>query len=297
MRRILTLCLLWPTLALAKQTSFERVETAKRWSFDVGWRDDAGRYEVHYAVDRDLIDGDRAELTFLPRRQLNQHAVAAIEAYGATQRNVTVTASIERGGVRIGVSGPPDAARAALAEAEAVRDRSIDAWLADNRFFRMASGSLSFDHARLVGDYAPGLTPVAAALTEGVGKRRQAISQVLSFVQSIPYEKRTRKGDDPGYRRPLALLFRNRGDCDSKAVLFLGLLRADNPKLPMAMVYIPGHALVGLGITPRPGDTTLEHDGQTYVLAEPVGPAEHALGVIDDASRKGLKRAEVYAVP
>ena len=116
-------------------------------------------------------------------------------------------------------------------------------------------------------------------------------------MQTIPYEARKRKGGDPGYRRPLALLSRNRGDCDSKSVLFLALVHGRLPDLPLAVVYVPEHALVGIGLDGERGDRTFRDDGVRYIYAEPVGPALHPLGETAPEDRKAAKKGVVRAVP
>jgi len=298
---VLAVTLLSPVAALAgkSQTHFERTETRKDWVFDVAWKDAAGeRHTVHYALPRDAMDEDRAEPTYLKRRELNTFVVDEVVAWGKGIKGVKVTATIEDGGVRIGVSGSDrKKAKETLEAAEAVRDKAVDRWLRKNRFFTMASGSISFDHARLVNDYAEALEPVAEALKADTKGKRAYVARALSFVQSIPYEARKRKGGDPGYRRPLALLFRNRGDCDSKAVLFLGLVRAAYPKTDLAVVYIPGHALTGVGLPPRDGDEAFVLDDTTFVFAEPVGPALHPLGTPAPENKKDTRKAEIRVVP
>ncbi len=208
-----------------------------------------------------------------------------------------VTAKVQDGGVAIGVSGPRDRAQAIMAKAEKVRDEAIATYVAENDYFFREGGALSFDHASLVAEYTADLAPAAAALKEGTSGRRDYVEKVLSFVQAIPYEAQKKNGGDPGYRRPLALLYRNRGDCDSKAVLFLGLVEAAYPELDEAVVYVPGHALTGVALPPKDGDRTFEVDGKEFVYAEPVGPALHPLGTPDDKNKRSGEKGEVRVVP
>jgi len=293
--------LLWPSLALGAgtQKGFDVQEGANTWDFDMRWKDHGGTVrEVAFSVPRDSVDADRTERTWFPRREFNEYVVKAVRAYGRSLKGrVEVSAKIQDGGVAIGVSGPADKAKSIMARAEKVRDDAIAQWIADNDYFVRESGALSFDHAALVQVYADDLAPVAEALKEGTQGERDYIEKVLSFVQSIPYEAQKKNGGDPGYRRPLALLYRNRGDCDSKAVLFLGLVEAAYPELDEAVVYVPGHALTGVATKPREGDRTFEAGGKTFVYAEPVGPAEHPLGTPDPKNKNAGKKGEVRVVP
>ena len=95
------------------------------------------------------------------------------------------------------------------------------------------------------------------------------------------------------YRRPLSLLGRNKGDCDSKSTLFLALMHQAWPDLPVGMVYIPEHAFVALGIEPERGDAKLEDEGRSWLLAEPVGPRTAPAGEVDKKSRRRARRGRV----
>lgn len=281
------------------QRSFSLQVTDAVWTFEVAWTDAAGAKDrVGFSLPASVMQADREEETWLPRRELNEAAVRAVRQWAKERKGpAEVTAKVEGGGVAIGVSGPAGAAKDVLEKAAEVRDAAIDDWLAANAFFRMQSGDLSFDHARLAAEYADDLAPVATALREGTDSDRDFVARTLSFVQAIPYEAQKRKGGDPGYRRPLALLSRDRGDCDSKAVLFLGLLRAELPELPLAVVYVPGHALTGVGLPARDGDRTFEVDGTTFLYVEPVGPAQYPVGTPAKENRKAAKKGEVRVVP
>ena len=136
---------------------------------------------------------------------------------------------------------------------------------------------------------------LAAKASECAGKAH-LVARALAFTQAIPYQK-GRRGADAGFQHPLALVARNKGDCDGKSALFLALVRAELPALPLAMVYVPGHALVGVGLPPKPGDRTFQHRGTEYVYAEPVGPAAHPLGSPAKANRRAGKRGVIRLVP
>ena len=148
---------------------------------------------------------------------------------------------------------------------------------------------------RHVVDYADDVAPVVTALGGPGTDPRTFADLALAFTQGIPYEKRARDR----YRRPLSLLGANAGDCDGKSTLFLTLMHAAWPDVALVMVYVPDHALVGLGLEPARGDDTFSRDGHTWVLAEPVGPRLATVGDASRASRKGTRwgRGEVRVVP
>ncbi|MFT4626338.1 MAG: hypothetical protein ACI8PZ_005015 [Myxococcota bacterium] len=276
----------------AAQTGFEVVEQGASLDFDFRWRDKSGGPDkVAFSLPSAAMAADREEVTWLKRRDMNEAVVKAVREWGRTVKGVKISAEVKNGGIAIGASGA--GARAALKQAGNVRDAAMDEWLAENDFTRMKSGDLSFDHASLAAKYAPQLAPVANALAEGTESDRAFVARALEFVQSIPYEARKKNGGDPGYRRPVSLLERDRGDCDSKAVLFLAVVRARLPSVPLAVVYVPGHALTGVGLPEGKDDRTFKVDGTEFIYAEPVGPALFKLGEPAKENRKAGKKGEV----
>jgi len=299
-RLILFVLLLAPSLSHAKgaQKNFELTKEDTTWSFSYRWMDTSGTPQnIAFALPAEALEDDREERTWLPRKELNESMVSSIRKWAKTRRGpAKIKASAKGSTVLIEASGPRRQAKTALRAAEEVRDQAMYEWLGDHRFTEL-KGGLSFDHALLVNDYIEPIRPVAEALRRDGDDARAFAERALSFVASIPYETRKRKGGDPGYRRPLALLTRNRGDCDSKAVLYLALIRAAHPEIPAAVVYVPGHALTAIGVPAQPGDRGFEVDDTTYIYAEPVGPALYNLGQPAKENRRSAKRGEVRIVP
>lgn len=299
MRALISLLLLLPTLAHAgAQRGFDVDKGSREWAFDYRWQDADGQtHAVSFALPAASVDEDRQEKTGLARKEMYEHAAAAVRKWGRTLPDVKVTARVDGGAVHVDVSGPPKAARTAMAEAVEVRDAAIEAWLAEHDYTRVRGGEISFDHARLVSTYSDDLVPVAAALSARAPDPRDYAALALSFVQSIPYEARKKNGGEAGYRRPLALLARNRGDCDSKTVLYLALIRAAHPDIDLAVVYTTDHALGGVALPREAGDRTFKLDGVEYLYVEPVGPALHPFGQAAPENKRAGKKGEVRAVP
>lgn len=115
---------------------------------------------------------------------------------------------------------------------------------------------------------------------------RRVTNFVLGFVQNIPYSTLESRltSSGAGFNPPTKLLWENQGDCDSKVTLTASLLRMLMPRIKMAMVFIEGHALIGIELMPKAGDEYIEHNGVFYVLAEPTGPALLEIGTIDEES-------------
>jgi hypothetical protein len=205
-------------------------------------------------------------------------------------------------GISISASGRDRRAmKEAMNEAQAAADVAFERFLTEHRWVRHR-GKLQPDHQGLVRDYTDDLVPLATALGQGLDlddpdDRRAFARRTLCFVQSIPYEKRKRGRDYAGYRRPLAVLGAKKGDCDSKSVLYLAILRAALPDLPVAMLYIPNHAFVAVGLDKHKGDLSVRVAGTRMIVAEPVGPARTSLGDAGKRSkahvRGGLARRVV----
>ncbi len=279
------------------QTRFDLARGEREWTFTFGWRDAEGEPDsVRFSLPAAALVADREAETWFPRREMYEDVAREVRSWGKDLRGVKLAVRVEEGGLRIDASGTGDV-RGALAGAATVRDEAVGRWLEAHTFVLTGAGSVSFDHARLVVDYPDDLAPVARALREGTADDRAFVDRALSFVQSIPYEARKQKGGDPGYRRPLALLSRDRGDCDSKAVLFLAIVRAELPDVPLAVVYVPGHALAGVGLDRRRGDDRFKHEGVRYLYAEPVGPAQHPLGEPGEGNERAGKTGEIHPVP
>lgn len=286
----------WFTFLLAHASAGWSVDRATPdWTFEADWRDHnqqrrSVRFEIPDAVVR--ADMDRPVQPSLEGSR--KAVVEAVRAYAKTVDGVTVTARIKQGHVELGAQGPQMRARRALREAGEVADRAAEAWALRSGYL-MLQGGVTVNHGSEVNRYALTLRGLAQQLKRKSTSPRAFVGLALSMVQSIPYEARLWKGGDPGFRPPLALLGRRRGDCDSKTVLFLSLVRAAYPDVPLAVVYVPGHALAAVGLEPERGDKVLRHEGAKWVVAEPVGPSPLPLGKAGRQST--LARREVVSVP
>ena len=171
---------------------------------------------------------------------------------------------------------------------------ALDAYLDEHGYTRLGDAIVA-DHARHVREYADEVAPLVAALGGPTAEPRDFASTALGHVQSIPYQSRAKVSN--AYRRPLLVLARNKGDCDSKAVLFLALIHAHQPDLELAVVYVPEHALTGVGLPSVAGDRGFKVDGVDFIYAEPVGPSMTPLGQTAPANKKAGKKGEIRVVP
>lgn len=63
-------------------------------------------------------------------------------------------------------------------------------------------------------------------------------------------------------------------------------MKAMFPRLRIALVFIPGHALIGMNVSHLADDEKLEIDGLDYTLSEPVGPGLLPFATISDRSKR-----------
>lgn len=174
---------------------------------------------------------------------------------------------------------------------------AFDQYLFDHYYNRFTSylgeEAIKPDHLRYITENKRPLLPVAQAIYDMLPintESRAYINLLLSWVQSIPYneleDRMTSNG--AGYLPPLGIITNNQGDCDSKSVLMASLIRSLLPDVPMVMIYLPQHALLGISMPFRTNEPTYTFEGIDYLLMEPTGPAITALGEISNKSQSDI---------
>lgn len=181
------------------------------------------------------------------------------------------------------------------ARLEAIQDRmeSFELDYLGERLYQLDdTGGILPNYARIAERALPGLSPLAQALGAQVRglPTREALTRVLGFIQTIPYDPLADRAKDPGLLPPLVMLAENRGDCDTKSVAFAALAHLLFPKVPSALVLVPEHALLALGLEPEPGDRVVQLQGRDWVLTEPVGPDTPPVGQIGEDSPAAVDR-------
>ena len=74
------------------------------------------------------------------------------------------------------------------------------------------------------------------------------------------------------------------------------LLAQGYPDLKQAMVFVPGHALLGWPCQPNRG-SHLEPGGETYLLMEPTGPAQLPMGQLAPTSKTLVDSGQLSVQP
>lgn len=175
--------------------------------------------------------------------------------------------------------------------------KAFDQYLEENYYSHfisyMGQKAVKPDHLRYITENNTALLPIAQAVYDKLptnSETRAYVNLVLSWVQSIPYNELENRltSNGAGYLPPLSVVANNQGDCDSKTVLMASLIRSLLPDVSMAMVFLPGHALLGVVLPFRTNEQTINIDGLDYLLMEPTGPAKIPLGEIANSSARAI---------
>jgi hypothetical protein len=115
----------------------------------------------------------------------------------------------------------------------------------------------------------------STARRKGYRSQRDIIGAFASFVQELQYqlppEHRTNYDGEKiltaGATMPLETLANQRGDCDSKSLLFAGLVRSIS-LVDVIFVAIDDHLFAGIQLKRLPSDHFIKHEGSDWVLIE-----------------------------
>lgn len=171
-------------------------------------------------------------------------------------------------------------------------ERAQKAYLSRHLRRRTEDGRILVDFAVATTFQEGPLRGVSRALagTPGIGADERArVALALAFFQQIPYVglgDGEARGSD--FLAGPAVLARNRGDCDSKAVALAAVLRTYAPVRKLVAVSMPGHVVLGIDLPALPGDRTVRTATGQYVIIEAAGPHLSAIGNVDGRTAKYL---------
>ena len=157
------------------------------------------------------------------------------------------------------------------------------------------------DHQRFILESIPLLTPVAEAISQSVTNTSVHIVAefVLSWIQTIPYSSIDSRSETngAGYLPPNRLLANNIGDCDSKVSLMAAIMKSFYPKLEVAIVFVPNHALLALHLAHVELDYRIRVGDYEYTLTEPVGPALIEFTKVSEQSKRFIESGYYVVEP
>ncbi len=285
--------------AMSEQVAFKRTKTDTGMQFYYEWIDgEQQRHDLTFEIPFESIKN-------LPLRQANykpqiaqRHVTVALTkaAKAIDPKDAKVTIKPMREAININVSGTnEEKIEDVQAHLREVQQNAYDSYLHEHYFTRFTTifnqSAIKPDHLRYISESVKPLVSVSQAFYEKVASEsdsRAYFSLILSWLQSIPYDTLEDRvvSNGSGYAPPISVLMQNLGDCDSKAVLASSMVRAFLPNTKMIVLYLPNHALLGIALTPKADDRTVEYDSSTYVLYDPTGPALIPFGEVSESTER-----------
>jgi hypothetical protein len=153
--------------------------------------------------------------------------------------------------------------------------------------FMLDENLIEVDKSAVINYYSPHyFKPIAEMIISsladyGRDTRRDRIEMTIRFVQDIPYgipDPREKKRHFGGVIPPPKVLIEGYGDCDSKVMLFVGILMYLIPGDDIIFLNQEEHVLAAIKETPEKGLTYIEYKGEDYLVAETAGPGKRLLG-------------------
>ena len=227
------------------------------------------KQKVSFSLSTELLTTEDQFPIHKPLKQVLEVQRDAVNEWAKLQTGVSVLAELSSSNsISIELSGTDQALMSQkYQEAIQVREQAENEFLRKTGF-QLINDEILPDFTILIHEYSIKLAPIAKNLKQPDDNLNSYAKRALAFVQNIPYEK----SQKDTFRRPVSILKNNKGDCDSKTVLYLALIKAAYPNTPVAVVDIPEHAFVLIGA--KGLDTTMEVEinEQIWVPIEPVGP-------------------------
>ena len=288
-------------IAHGEQLKYKKTKTDTGVSFSYEWLDnDNTRQSISFELPNSALrEAPSRQANYKPKIAQRYIIVALTEeAKKIDPKIARVKITPKRESIDIQVTGSDEAkVEEILSKLKAIQQQEYDKYLRDHYFTRFTTlfnqKAVKPDHVRYVAESVKPLVAASQAFYEKVASQsdsRAYFSLILSWLQSIPYDTLEDRvaSNGSGYAPPVSLLMQNLGDCDSKAVLASSMVRAFLPSTKMIMVFLPNHALLGIALTPMADDRTIEHEGNTYVLYDPTGPALIPFGQVSEDTERNI---------
>lgn len=153
--------------------------------------------------------------------------------------------------------------------------------------FVLDQNTIEVDKSAVINYYAPTFCkPIAEMIVSsladyGRDNRQNRIEMAMRFVQDIPYGIPTYEDKNRHYggvSPPPRLLIEGFGDCDSKVILFVGILVYLIPANDIIFLNQTEHVLSAIKSDVNKGQTFITYNNSTYLIAETSGPGMRLLG-------------------
>lgn len=153
--------------------------------------------------------------------------------------------------------------------------------------FMLDGQLIEVDKSAVINYYSPHFfKPIAEMIVSsladyGKDTRRDRIEMTMRFVQDIPYGIPNISNNQRhlgGVIPPPQILIVGYGDCDSKVLLFAGILMYLIPADDIIFLNQNDHVLAAVKEKPEKGLTYIIYNNQEYLVAETTGPGKRLLG-------------------
>ena len=304
---IITFFLSFITQGQAQQLSFSKTQVEQGYSFKYQWLDhNKVGQAISFTLNQEgLFDRFRnfktyqnsyAQKTIIRRikREMQRNPIAGIQIFYRQQHDNFL---IEVNGL------DSDKVEKSYQTLARVESEVTQKYLQETYYQAFTNheqvNGIKVDHVSIANNSVADLKSLKPLILDHVSIQniRKVTNYVLSFVQSIPYSTLESRitSSGAGFNPPLQVLWENQGDCDSKMTLTAALLRALMPRIDMTLIYIDGHAFIGIDIPGQANEVTIEHNEVKYLLAEPTGPTLLPLGTLAPESELAINQGHYIA--
>ncbi len=283
--------------AFARQLQFQTAAIGNMVQFQYQYAGfDGAPVNLAFQINKRQLDAAIGQFQSYNPSAMDAYVIDGLRDYAARFPNVQI--NIDRVGDAIGynVSGSNQMDLQKVLDDLQQRTKIIqDQYLESQYYIKDTTGKFIMpDHTRIAADYITPMRPVARAILVETRDRSATglINAALNFLQAIPYDtlqdRQTSNGS--GFATPYGLLALNRGDCDTKSVALIAMVKSLFPNLPAVIVYTRNHAFVGFQIPASRGDRILTIEKRVFVLTEPAGPGYLPAGRIGHESSSDLDK-------
>jgi len=291
----------------AQQLAFNKVLKDDSYQFNYQWLDHNNEQQnISFMLSKEALferfrsfknyQAQFAEKSILRsiKKRMRQTPIAGVQVFYRQQNGKFI----------VDVKGPNDEKVAqAYQQIRQIEQEVTNSFFSDNYYQQFVThdqvNGIKVNHVDVANDSVIDLKPLKPIILEKVSIKniRKVSNYVLSFVQSIPYSTLESRltSSGAGFNPPTKLLWENQGDCDSKMTLTAAILRALMPRIDMALVYIDGHAFIGIAIPAEGDEMSINYQGVDYLLAEPTGPAILPLGKLAPESELAINQGRYVA--
>lgn len=289
------------TTAYGQQISQHVRKLGYTHQYEFAWRDYKNQIQqIKFNFNRDDVQQALAEFRPFSDDEANNYIYNVLKSQSVKPRRDGIRIDVANTGNGISLTAmghvrhESDLERG-LDDMRSLMQQSREEYVHQSLFRFVDDNVIMPDHKRITQMYVNRMRPLALAIAREAGyDKRRVLNYALGFMQTIPYDELLRRdtSNGAGFATPIEIFERNRGDCDSKSVALLSMMRALYPNMRMMMVYIPQHTFVAFEVPYDTQDVALRIGNRNFVLAEPVGPRILPLGQVDDKSLAALQSGD-----